>query len=105
MNLSAQIQTCLQTHFNPGYLEVINESQRHRGSTHTESHFRVIIVSQQFSKLTLLARHRLCNQLLAKERAQGIHALALSTYTPAEWQAKTQKPQSPPCRGRQESKQ
>ncbi len=69
-------------------LEVINESHMHRVEPGSESHFKVVIVSEQFAGQRLLARHRQVNAVLADELAGAIHALALHTYTTSEWQEK-----------------
>jgi BolA protein len=37
--------------------------------------------------------------LLAEELAGSVHALALHTYTEAQWQALAEAPASPACRG------
>jgi BolA protein len=40
------------------------------------------------------------NEALAEELAGDVHALALHTYTPEEWQARFgDAPMSPPCLG------
>ncbi|MBC8493732.1 MAG: BolA family transcriptional regulator [Candidatus Thioglobus sp.] len=87
----------LQTAFSPSYLEVLNESCNHAGPA-AESHFKLIVVSEQFDDLALIARHRLINQLF-KEELTHIHALAMHTYTPDEWQKKQGAPASPQCSG------
>lgn len=99
MSIQAQIEQKVQTALAPEHLEVINESYMHRVLPGSETHFKVIVVSEQFSDKRLLARHRMLNQLLADELNAGVHALALHTLTPAEWQAREAVPQSPPCRG------
>jgi len=82
------------------HLEVVNESGSHNVPTGSETHFRVVLVSDAFEGLRLLARHRLVNETLAEELAGGVHALAIHTYTPAEWQERFGAvPQSPPCLG------
>lgn len=82
------------------HLEVINESHQHNVPPGSESHFKVVVVSDQFAGQTLIQRHRQVNQLLKAELAGQIHALALHTYTLAEWQAKNgNAPLSPPCLG------
>lgn len=72
----------------PTRLDVINESELHAGHRSSpgtgESHFRLLIVSPEFTGLTRVARHRLVNTLLAAELAGSVHALALSTYAPGE---------------------
>ncbi|GAK85289.1 cell division protein BolA [Vibrio ponticus] len=47
----------------------------------------------------MLPRHRLVNQALADELANHIHALAIHTYTPAEWSEQQRAPHSPMCLG------
>ena len=42
------IQVKLQQQFEPNFLEVINESHQHNVPEGSESHFKVVIVSQQF---------------------------------------------------------
>jgi BolA protein len=43
------------------------------------------VVSEQFAGMTPIKRHRLVNSILQKEFDDGLHALQLSTKTPAEW--------------------
>ncbi len=87
----------LEVALSPSYLEVINESANHSGPA-TESHFKLIVVSDGFNELALIKRHRLINQLFKEELAH-IHALAMHTYTKDEWAAKKGAPASPQCAG------
>ncbi|KAE8356876.1 bola protein [Aspergillus coremiiformis] len=48
--------------------------------------FQAVIVSPQFEKKTMLARHRLVNSVLKAEIA-AIHAWTPKCYTPEQWQA------------------
>ncbi|RJG42219.1 BolA/IbaG family iron-sulfur metabolism protein [Motilimonas pumila] len=97
--IQQQIEEKLQQAFEPDHLEVENESHKHRTERGAESHFRVVLVSDQFEGLRLLARHRAINTILAQELAGPVHALALHTMTPAEWQAKGEQAlRSPACR-------
>ncbi len=88
----------LQQKFNLSYLEVINESHNHAGSA-TSSHFKIIVVSDDFDDKTLLQRHRAINNLF-KDELQYIHALSIHTYTATEWQQKKSAPTSPQCAGK-----
>lgn len=82
------------------HLEVINESNMHNVPPGSESHFKITIVSNEFSGKTLLAQHRLVNAILKEELDNDIHALALHTYTPEQWQkSMAVSPESPPCLG------
>ncbi|PVZ87341.1 BolA family transcriptional regulator [Serratia sp. S1B] len=95
-----QIEAKLNTALAPVYLEVVDESYRHHVLPGSESHFNVVIVSDRFVGERILARHRVIYTLLADELANGVHALALHTYTPKEWEALEDKVlTSPPCRG------
>lgn len=50
-------------------------------------HWQVIIVTPAFEGKGLLEQHRLVNEALKdKIGDQSIHALALKTFTPAQWE-------------------
>ena len=100
MVMQQQIELKVTQALAPQWLEVTNESFMHRVAPGAESHFKLVIVSAQFAGLRLLARHRLINALLADELSQGVHALALHTYTPEEWQQRGSAPRTPSCVGR-----
>jgi BolA family transcriptional regulator, general stress-responsive regulator len=94
------IQQKLQQAFAPIHLEVINESHMHSVPEGSESHFKVVVVSDAFVGEKLIARHRQVNQVLSDELAGGIHALALHTMTPDDWFNKGGTvAESPPCLG------
>ncbi len=104
MNVQDRIQSKLRTGLDPRHLEVVNESHRHNVPPGSESHFKVVLVSQKFDGKSLLERHRLVHALLADEMRSEIHALALHTYTEEDWQSHLQSaPASPPCRGGEKS--
>ncbi|MGX5914590.1 BolA family protein [Aliidiomarina sp. Khilg15.8] len=98
MSLQETIETRLRETFTPAFLGVDNESHMHGGLA-TESHFKVTIASEAFEGKRLLSRHRAINEQLEDLFAQGLHALSLHTYTPAEWKERAQAPDSPACRG------
>jgi BolA protein len=86
--------------FAPVALEVLNESHMHAGPA-TESHFKVVVVSDAFDGVALVARHRMVNEALRPQLQAGLHALSILPYTPAEWRERGGAvPPSPPCRGR-----
>ena len=82
---------------NPAYLEVINESHMHSVPENSETHFKVVMVSDQFAGARLVKRHQQIYGALKDELAGPVHALALHLYTPDEWQGEI--PQSPDCMG------
>jgi len=50
-------------------------------------HWQLIIVSPAFEGKGLLEQHRIVNDALKEPMAdQRIHALALKTYSPAQWE-------------------
>lgn len=82
------------------FLEVTNESHLHNTPPGAESHFKVVVVSNEFQGKLPVKRHQMVYALLAHELRESIHALALHTYTSAEWQARNKSaPNSPDCRG------
>jgi BolA protein len=91
------LKELLQTVFNPTHLEVVNESGNHSGNRE-DSHFKIVVVSDDFEDVSLINRHRKINELF-KEELQEIHALAMHTYTPSEWELKSEAPTSPNCGG------
>lgn len=97
--MQQMIFTELKTAFDPSYLTVENESHRHNVPPGSESHFKVTMATAAFEGRRLVQRHQAVNRAL-KEALETIHALALHTYTPAEWQARGEAaPQSPNCLG------
>ena len=84
-----RIEQALAATFSPTVLEVLNESH---GRHEDESHFKVIVVSDQFEGVKpLIKRHRMVNSLLKEGGLmvdERIHALSLKTWTPDQWEKK-----------------
>ena len=99
MSVQTLIESKIESALQPSVLEVENESHMHSGPA-AESHYRLVVVSEDFTGKKLLARHRIINKLLADELSGGVHALAMHTFTPEEWadRGETASP-SPACRG------
>ncbi len=72
--------------FDPDYLEVIDESERHRGHSGWreggESHFRVRIATRHFDGKPRVAQHRAVMETLDEEIKAGVHALAIEVVGP-----------------------
>ncbi len=84
----------------PTHLEVVNESHMHNVPPGSESHFKLVIVSDRFEGAPLVRRHRMVNEVLAKELREDLHALALQTLTASEWVRRGGRtPSSPECLG------
>jgi len=99
MNTKETIIHKLTLAFTPEHLEVINESHMHNVPEGSQSHFKIILVTDEFKDKPLLARHRMINKLLEPELSGAVHALALHTMTSDEWLSKGVVPDSPQCRG------
>lgn len=81
MPVRDEIAQRLAQAFAPRELEVIDESEKHRGHAGYreggESHFRVRIAAPAFAEMPRLARHRAVHAALGPELIGRIHALAL----------------------------
>jgi BolA protein len=90
----------LQAEYQPDVLQLTNESFMHSVPEGSESHFKLVIVSDRFQGLRLVQRHQSIYGLLAQQLAGPVHALALHTYTASEWTENNgATPQSPDCLG------
>ncbi|MHA7816652.1 MAG: BolA family protein [Pseudohaliea sp.] len=100
MSVQERIHERLAAAFAPVHLELENESHSHNVPPNSETHFRVVLVSDAFSGKRQVARHQAVYAALAEELAGPVHALALHTYDPAEWRAREGgSPASPACLG------
>lgn len=100
MIVQQQIERELNTTFKPFFLDVDNESHQHSVPPNSETHFRVVLVSDVFDGKRKVARHQQVYATLASQLEGPVHALALHTYTPAEWrQRQEDAPDSPQCLG------
>ena len=100
--VARSITAKLREALSPSHLEVRNESYMHSVPAGSETHFKVVVVSDQFEGLGLLKRHRWVNRVLAEELGAGVHALSIVAKTPEAWEKVVSgggvKP-SPSCRG------
>jgi BolA protein len=91
MTMAQTIHQKLAAAFTPQELTVDDESARHAGHSGArpggETHFNVRIVTEAFTGLSRVERQRRVYAALAEELRGGVHALSLTTLTPAEaWQ-------------------
>lgn len=99
MPIQDTIENKLSSALQLAELQVINESANHNVPPGSESHFKLVLVSDEFASLPLLARHRLVNDILADELSGPVHALAIHAYSIDEWRQQGEAPSSPQCRG------
>lgn len=97
MIIEQSIRRKLHDALTPEHLEVVNESHMHNVPKGSESHFKVVLVSDVFDGMRPVKRHQKIYSILADEMAGDVHALALHTYSPMEWHGSV--PVSPNCLG------
>jgi BolA protein len=86
--VAAEIDRRLRQALAPTHLEVINDSEHHRGHAghdgSGESHFTVVIESPDFAGKNRVARQRAVNHALGDLLVERIHALAIKASAPGE---------------------
>jgi len=97
--IQEKVEQKLREALAPAHLEVVNESYMHKVPKGAETHFKVVVVSERFEGLSSVKRHQLVYGVLADEMKTkpGIHALAITSRTPAEWAASPEANVSPKC--------
>lgn len=84
----------------PVHLDVVNESHMHSVPPGSESHFKLVIVSDRFEGVPRVKRHQTVNAILEKELREDIHALSMETLTAEEWRKRGGRTfDSPQCLG------
>ena len=83
------IETRLTEALAPVHLAIEDDSAKHAGHAGASEggHYRVVIVSTRFSGINRVGRHRLVYDAVADAMQRGIHALAISAYTPEEFES------------------
>lgn len=86
MRIADEITDRLTTAFQPEALEVVDDSESHRGHggwrEGGQTHFNVMIRAQAFGPMTRVARHRAVHAALGADLVGRIHALALDVGAP-----------------------
>jgi len=81
------IRARLEQALAPKKLEITDDSHLHRGHAGAASgggHFSVVIVSDKFTGLSLVQRHRLVYQAVGDMMPGEIHALSIQSLAPEE---------------------
>jgi BolA protein len=88
MSIADNIKTKLIDALSPSRLELVDESHLHAGHAGArpegESHFRLLVVSEQFENRGRLERQRMVYQILGDLMTTDIHALSIKALTPDE---------------------
>ena len=88
MNVHETIEQKISKALSPNHLQVINESHMHNVPPGSESHFKLVVVTDTFSGVPRVRRHQTVNGILKDELAGPIHALSMETLTIEEWERK-----------------
>ena len=84
-----KIENIILANYEPYFFSVLDVSEQHRGHQNfkegLESHFEIIIVSEKFSNLNRIERHRMVNQSLREEFLSDLHSVIIKTYTIEEY--------------------
>ena len=90
------IKNLLIDAFNPSVISVINESYMHNVPDGSESHFKVVLVSDNFKNIKEIERHQAVYKAL-NNIMESIHALSIQTFNKDEYEKNPQIINSPNC--------
>ena len=98
------IKSKLTSTFSPSFLQILNESHMHNVPPDSETHFKVVVVSDDFLGKKPIQRHKMVNSALKDELEGPVHALSIIAKDVAQFNklggpAKYLVPPSPSCRG------
>lgn len=89
MKRKLKIENIIVENYEPYFFFVLDVSEQHRGhqnfKENVESHFEIIIVSEKFTNITRIDRHRMVNQSLKEEFFSDLHSIIIKTYTIEEY--------------------
>mmetsp|Transcript_12110 Transcript_12110/g.13928 ORF Transcript_12110/g.13928 Transcript_12110/m.13928 type:complete len:154 (-) Transcript_12110:598-1059(-) len=93
------IEQTVQEALKPSHLEVTNESH---GRKEDESHFHVLVVSEEFEQQkSLIEKHRRVQSLFTDGDGNlKFHSLRITAKTPKQWEKKNSVPAAPKCTGK-----
>jgi BolA protein len=96
MSVKSQIEELCSKALNFDFMSIENESHLHSSSQSAESHFKLILVSNDFLNISLIKRHKRIYKILNKIMPK-IHALAIHAFTEEEFKNNTVNTNSPDC--------
>ena len=88
MSVQQTIENKIFKALSPNHLLVMNESHMHSVPPGSESHFKLVVVTESFEGVPRVRRHQTVNSILKDELAGPLHALSMETLTPEEWEKK-----------------
>ena len=94
--IEKKIINSLNENFKLASLKIINESFMHNVPEGSESHFKIVIVSDNFIKKSLIQRHKEIYKALG-EIMNDIHALSIHAFDNMEFELNPMILDSPQC--------
>ena len=88
LTMQERIEAKLRAAFSPVEIDVVDESDQHRGHVGWreggETHFHVRLVSERFAGQSRVAMQRAVNRCLDEELKTSVHALSMALSAPGE---------------------
>ena len=94
--IEKKIINSLNENFKLTSLKIVNESFMHNALEGSESHFKIVIVSDNFIKKSLIQRHKEIYKALG-EIMNDIHALSIHAFDNKEFELNPMILDSPQC--------
>ena len=94
--IESQIINTLSTSMNLSSLKIINESFMHNVPKGSESHFKIVVVTNDFDNLSIIKRHKLIYKTL-DSLMNKIHALSIHAFNEEEFKLNPIILDSPEC--------
>ena len=95
-SIENKIINILNESLNISSLKILNESYMHNVPEDAESHFKIVIVSNDFSNLSQIQRHKLVYKHLGNIM-DDIHALSIQSFNEVEFKLNPTILNSPEC--------
>jgi len=95
-SIENKIINTLNECMNISSLKILNESFMHNVPADAESHFKIVIVSNDFNNLSHIQRHKLVYKHLGTIM-NGIHALSIQSFNEDEFKLNPTILNSPEC--------
>ena len=94
--IESQIVNTLSSFMNLVSLKIINESFMHNVPEGSESHFKIVVVTNDFNNLSIIERHKLIYKTLDNLMTK-IHALSIHAFNEEEFKLNPVILDSPEC--------
>ena len=94
--IESQIINTLSPSMNLSSLKIINESFMHNVPKGSESHFKIVVVTNDFNNLSIIKRHKLIYKTL-DNLMNKIHALSIHAFNEEEFKLNPVILDSPEC--------